>query len=174
MNISDILNPLLSGDTLISQLSVFPSYDVDIINKSESERLIALMDIYNLYIPSQMSIEIYSKLYLATLRSLQKKDTKIAIKQRYENYNCINNKSYQGIIGGSDSFTIIGTSGIGKSSAISRAVNSFIKNDVIKFVNPYTDIIPCLIVQCPFDSSVKGLLLEILRNIEGQSFFSWD
>ena len=41
MNISDILNPLLSGDTLISQLSVFPSYDVDIINKSESERLIA-------------------------------------------------------------------------------------------------------------------------------------
>lgn len=82
MNISDILNPLLSGDTLISQLSVFPSYDADIINKSESERLIALMDIYNLYIPSQMSIEIYSKLYLATLRSLQKKDTKIAIKQR--------------------------------------------------------------------------------------------
>ena len=80
MNISNILNPLLSGDTLISQLSVFPSYDADIINKSESERLIALMDIYNLYIPSQMSIEIYSKLYLATLRSLQKKDTKIAIK----------------------------------------------------------------------------------------------
>lgn len=142
MNISNILNPLLSGDTLISQLSVFPSYDADIINKSESERLIALMDIYNLYIPSQMSIEIYSKLYLATLRSLQKKDTKIAIKQRYENYNCINNKSYQGIIGGSDSFTIIGTSGIGKSSAISRAVNSFIKNDVIKLVNPYADIIP--------------------------------
>lgn len=168
MNISDILNPLLSGDTLISQLSVFPSYDADIINKSESERLIALMDIYNLYIPSQMSIEIYSKLYLATLRSLQKKDTKIAIKQRYENYNCINNKSYQGIIGGSDSFTIIGTSGIGKSSAISRAVNSFIKNDVIKLVNPYADIIPCLIVQCPFDSSVKGLLLEILRNIDNK------
>lgn len=168
MNISDILNPLLSGDTLISQLSVFPSYDADIINKSESERLIALMDIYNLYIPSQMSIEIYSKLYLATLRSLQKKDTKTAIKQRYENYNCINNKSYQGIIGGSDSFTIIGTSGIGKSSAISRAVNSFIKNDVIKLVNPYADIIPCLVVQCPFDSSVKGLLLEILRNIDNK------
>lgn len=168
MNISDILNPLLSGDTLISQLSVFPSYDIDIINKSESERLIALMDIYNLYIPSQMSIEIYSKLYLATLRSLQKKDTKIAIKQRYENYNYINNKSYQGIIGGSDSFTIIGTSGIGKSSAISRAVNNFIKNDVIKLVNPYADIIPCLVVQCPFDSSVKGLLLEILRNIDNK------
>lgn len=29
-----------------------------------------------------------------------------------------------------------------------------------------TRIIPCLIVQCPFDSSVKGLLLEILRKVD--------
>ena len=31
---------------------------------------------------------------------------------------------------------------------------------------PYTKIIPCLIVQCPFDSSVKGLLFEILRKVD--------
>lgn len=32
--------------------------------------------------------------------------------------------------------------------------------------NPYTKIIPCICVQCPFDSSVKGLLLEILRKVD--------
>ena len=70
------------------------------------------------------------------------------------------------ILGGSDSFTIIGTSGIGKSSAISRAISLITENRIIETDKPYTKIIPCLIVQCPFDSSVKGLLLEILRKVD--------
>lgn len=41
--------------------------------KSSAERLIALSDIYDVYIPSQMSVEIYHKLYMGLMRSLQKK-----------------------------------------------------------------------------------------------------
>ena len=126
----------------------------------------ALSDLYQIYIPSQMSLEIYSKLYLALLRSMQKKGTQMAIKQRYENYRAIQQQSYSGILGGSDSFTIIGTSGIGKSSAISRAISLITENRIIETDKPYSKIIPCLIVQCPFDSSVKGLLLEILRKVD--------
>ena len=37
---------------------------------------------------------------------------------------------------------------------------------MIEVENPYTKIIPCICVQCPFDSSVKGLLLEILRKVD--------
>lgn len=37
---------------------------------------------------------------------------------------------------------------------------------MIEVGNPYTKIIPCICVQCPFDSSVKGLLLEILRKVD--------
>ena len=113
-----------------------------------------------------MSMEIYSKLYLALLRSMQKKSTEIAIRQRYENYKAMQKQSYQGILGGSDSFTIIGTSGIGKSSAISRAISLITENRVIEINKPYVKLIPCLVVQCPFDSSVKGLLLEILRKVD--------
>lgn len=40
------------------------------------------------------------------------------------------------------------------------------ENQIIETDKPYTKIIPCLIVQCPFDSSVKGLLLEILRKVD--------
>ena len=75
-------------------------------------------------------------------------------------------QEYSGIMGGSDSFTIIGASGIGKSSAISRAITLITENRVIEVENPYTKIIPCICVQCPFDSSVKGLLLEILRKVD--------
>ena len=160
------LPEMKSGNELISALSIIPEYDETICQQNQAVRLMALSDLYQIYIPSQMSLEIYSKLYLALLRSMQKKGTQMAIKQRYENYRAIQQQSYSGILGGSDSFTIIGTSGIGKSSAISRAISLITENRIIETDKPYIKIIPCLIVQCPFDSSVKGLLLEILRKVD--------
>lgn len=160
------LPEMKSGNELISALSIIPEYDETICQQNQAVRLMALSGLYQIYIPSQMSLEIYSKLYLALLRSMQKKGTQMAIKQRYENYKAIQQQSYSGILGGSDSFTIIGTSGIGKSSAISRAISLITENRIIETDKPYTKIIPCLIVQCPFDSSVKGMLLEILRKVD--------
>lgn len=166
MDFTSKLPEMKSGNELISALSIIPEYDESICTQNQAVRLMALSDLYQIYIPSQMSLEIYSKLYLALLRSMQKKGTQMAIKQRYENYKAIQQQSYSGILGGSDSFTIIGTSGIGKSSAISRAISLITENRIIETDKPYTKIIPCLIVQCPFDSSVKGLLLEILRKVD--------
>ena len=83
-------------------------------------------------------------------------------------------QEYSGIMGGSDSFTIIGASGIGKSSAISRAISLITANRTIETESPYSVIIPCVCVQCPFDSSVKGLLLEIRRKVDeniGSSYY---
>lgn len=167
--LSDIINVLprmKSGNDLIAALEILPEYNSEIRNTDTSVRLMALSDLYRVYIPSQMSLEIYSKLYLALLRSMQKKGTKLAVQQQNQNYRAIIQQEYSGIMGGSDSFTIIGTSGIGKSSAISRAINFITENRVIEADNPYTQVVPCIIVQCPFDSSVKGLLLEVLRKVD--------
>lgn len=157
---------MLAGNELASALTILPEYDESIRNKSEAVRLIALSDLYRIYLPSQMSMEIYSKLYLSLLRSLQKKNTTLAIQQRYQNNRAIQQQAYSGIMGGSDSYTIIGASGIGKSSAISRAISLITEKRLIETETPYSKIIPCLMVQCPFDSSVKGLLLEILRKAD--------
>lgn len=162
------LPPILSGERLISSLTVLPEYESSIIYKSETERLMALSDIYRIYIPSKMSQEIYSKLYLSLMRSLQKKRTDpFVMQQQQNNFRMIQKKFYNGgIIGGSDSFSIIGTSGIGKSASIFRAIDLITDSAVIEFENPYAKVIPSLVVQCPFDSSVKGLLLEILRKAD--------
>ena len=168
-NLSDVINmlpPMKSGDELVSALEVLPEYDASICIADVPVRLMALSDLYRIYVPSSMSLEIYSKLYLSLLRSLQKKGTKLAVQQRYENNKAIQQKSYSGILGGADSYTIIGASGIGKSSAISRAISMITENRIIETGKPYCKIIPCLVVQCPFDSSVKGLLLEILRKTD--------
>lgn len=165
-DILTLLPEMKSGKEIASEMAILPKYNENVRNENQAIRLMALSDLYNVYIPSAMSMEIYSKLYLALLRSLQKKGTKDAIKQRYENHKAIMQQSSVGIMGGSDSFTIIGCSGIGKSSAISRAINLITENRVIEIKQPYIKIIPCLVVQTPFDSSVKGLILEILRKVD--------
>lgn len=162
------LPPMLTGSELEQALRILPEYDNEVVNENEAVRLIALSDLYKIFVPNQMSKEIYSKLYLALLRSMQKKESKLRVIQSLENNRAIQQKEYSGIIGGSDSFTIIGGSGIGKSSSISRAVQLLTKEPVIETEKPYGKILPCVLVQCPFDSSVKGLLLEIIRVVDEQ------
>ena len=164
--IVSLLPKMLSGEELFSALSVMPNYNDSICTQSQAERLIALSDLYGFYIPSPMTTEIYSKLYLALLRSLQKKMTRTTVVQQNQNFIGLQKNSYNGIIGGADSFSIIGTSGIGKSSAINRSIDLLNANGIITTEKPYRQIIPCVVVQCPFDSSVKGLLLEILRKVD--------
>lgn len=154
---------MLSGKELYEKLADIPVYDEIIREKSQTERLMALSTLYDIYLPSEMSVEIYSKLYLALLRSLQKTGTHAAVQQSYQNHKIIIQRESRGIIGGSDSFSVVGCSGIGKSSAINRAISIITENKMIEIENPPVRIIPCLIVQCPFDASVKSLLLEILR-----------
>ena len=154
--------PLLTNKELSEALSVLPPYDPCIRNASSAERLIELSRLYEVYVPSPMSAEIYCKLYLALLRSLQKKQTKAANAQGYINKQGISS----GIIGGSDSFTVISNSGLGKTSAISRAISLIAPKSIIITEEPYARIAPIITVQTPYDCSVKGLLLEILREVD--------
>lgn len=165
-NLLHSLPPMLSGEKLKEALMILPEYDEIIRKEDPAARLLGLSNLYQIYVPSLISTEIYSKLYLALIRSLQKKATKLSIRQQNENAKGVHGQEYRGIIGGSDSFTIIGTSGIGKSSAISRAVSLITANRILEIPEPYTKVIPCVTAQCPFDSSVKGMLLEILRKVD--------
>lgn len=159
-----LMPAMLMGPQLDEQLSIKPEYDFEIRNCTITERLVALQDMYRIFIPSKMSREIYSKLYLSLLRSLQKKSSIFAVKQFHENGKLIRQQTYESIIGGSDCFTVIGPSGIGKSSSVSRAINILTDTPVLKISD--TNVIAYLQVQAPADSSVKGLLLEILRKTD--------
>lgn len=163
-NILQFIPKMLSGKELDEKLAVFPTYDKNITEKSSTERLIALQDIYQIFVPSTMSREIYAKLYLALLRSLQKKRSILAVRQANENSKMVRQKSYESIIGGSDSFTILGPSGIGKSSSISRAINILTEGAVLECSS--AKLVACLQIQTPADCSVKSLLLEILRKTD--------
>ena len=156
IDISKLMPKMLTEEELMKALTVLPEYDKEVRSKSETERLIALNDLYSVYVPNTMSTEVYSKMYLALIRSLNKKFSKNAVIQK---------NSSAGVIGGADSFTIMGCGGIGKSASIGRAVELIGEKRTILDEN-LNEVIPILSVQCPFDSSVKSLLLSILKTVD--------
>ena len=160
------LPPMLTGSDLEYALAILPQYDPEITTQDAATRLVALNDLYKVFVPTRMAKEIYTRMYLSLLRSLQKKETKLAVQQYNENHKAFRQQTYDGIINGADSFTIIGASGLGKSSAITRAIQLLSAEEVIEIQKPYTKLIPCLHIQTPFDASIKSLLLEILRTVD--------
>ena len=64
-NIINQLPPMSMGEEINSQLSILPTYNDNIRKEDTTIRIMALSDLYNIYIPSAMSTEIYCKLYLA-------------------------------------------------------------------------------------------------------------
>ena len=117
-----IMPKMLMGEELDAALRVLPAYDSYMRGQGKVERLMGLESLYHVFIPSQMSREIYSKLYLSMLHSLQKKSGILAVQQSYENRKAIRQQSFDSILGGSEAWTIIGDSGIGKSASVSRGL----------------------------------------------------
>lgn len=157
---------MLMGKELEEAMLSLPPYDPQICNADSATRIMALNDIAEIYIPSQMSFEIYSKIYLAMLHSLKKKQTVDAVRQGNQNHRRIQGLNYNSVLGGADSFSIIGPSGIGKSTALAKSIEISGGERIITTNSPYAQIIPCINVQCPHDCSVKGLLLEILSQVD--------
>lgn len=158
---------MLMGDELEQRFTYLPKYDPCICKADAGTRLMKLNQLSEIYIPSQMTYEIYSKIYLSMLHSLYKKQSIDAVRQGNLNHRGMQNGcKYNSILGGSDSFSIIGKSGIGKSTAIAKSIEISSGMEIIILQNPYTNIIPFINIQCPHDCSIKGLLLSILGEVD--------
>lgn len=157
---------MMMGKELEEAMLSLPAYDLEICKADAGTRLVALNDVADIYLPSQMSYEIYSKIYLSMLHSLKKKQTREATVQGNQNHRRLQGLSYHSVLGGSDSFSITGPSGIGKSTALAKSIALAGGEQIITTKEPYAQIIPCVNVQCPHDCSVKGLLLAILSQVD--------
>ena len=175
IDLLEYLNPRLEPEEVIDRLTALPPVP-DIDGKSKSQRLACLQTIYKAFVPMPIAVEVYYKLYEALFRALQKKMTATVSKQQAENYKGLRGQEFSGIVGGVDSISIIGESGTGKTATVSRVASLLTADEVISFKKPYkATIIPCLIVNCPFDSSVKTLMAEIMRLVDariGTNYFA--
>lgn len=157
---------MMMGKELEEAMLSLPAYNLEICKADAGTRLVALNDVAEIYLPSQMSFEIYSKVYLSMLHSLKKKQTREAVVQGNQNHRRLQGLSYHSVLGGADSFSITGPSGIGKSTALAKSIALAGGEQIMETREPYVQIIPCVNVQCPHDCSVKGLLLAILSQVD--------
>ena len=158
------LPPMLNDDWLVKELTVLPKYKSGLIEKSD--RLTALLDIYKIYIPSNTTLDIYNRLYLSVLGSLEKKNTIVETQILNDNYRFIKGLNRYGVIGGFDSFKLTGNAGVGKTSAVQRCIDVITQNRIIKTTKPYREIIPILVVETVSDCSIKNLLYSILIKVD--------
>lgn len=165
-NLMGKMPKMVMGKELEKEMKSLPAYDPEICKADAGTRLVALNEVADIYLPSPMSYEIYSKVYLSMLHSLKKKQNREAVVQGNQNHRRLQGLSYHSVFGGSDSFSIIGPSGIGKSTALAKSIALAGGEEIIITKEPYAQIIPCVNVQCPHDCSVKGLLLAILSQVD--------
>lgn len=71
---SELLPKMLFGEDLKNILQVLPDYDESVRGIDAGTRLLKLMDIYKVFVPQNLSLEIYHKLYMMTVMSLQQKE----------------------------------------------------------------------------------------------------
>ena len=158
------LPPQLTETDLIQALTRLPEYSSEVRSKSTCERLIRLTDLYRVFLPTTMSVEIYHKLYMMTRMSLEQKGNSDSVKLLNATYRWMNGLEYHGVITGATCATVIGSSGIGKSSCLQYAVE--LLGGVIDKQESYHKIVPVLLISSPFDASCKGLLFQIVLAID--------
>ena len=134
-NVLSQLNQFYSGDELLEQLTVLPEYRSTAT--TIPERLIALLDVYKIFIANQTTADIYNRLYLALINSLDKKNTTKEIELVNDNFRAVKRLKRYGIIGGIESFRITGTAGLGKTSNIHRCADVITGNKVLISNHPY-------------------------------------
>jgi hypothetical protein len=171
-NIKAQLNQYISGNELFKELTVLPEYQSQAT--TTPERLIALLDIYKIFIPNKTTIDIYNRLYLALINSLDKKNTLLETQLLNDNFRAVKGLKRYGVIGGIESFRITGTAGLGKTSSVQRCAEVITGNKVLISNNPYKEIIPILFIECVADGSFKSLLYSILQEVDmklGTTYF---
>lgn len=172
-DLAKLLPPLLVGEELFDSVKCLPEYSDDVRNLSASERLQRLTDIYRIFVPTTMFAEIYHKLYMMTSMSLRQKGDVASVRRLNETYKWSHGGTFHGVATGATSATVIGVSGIGKSTCIQYAVERI--GPIVEIREPYHRIIPVLEVTTPFNSNYKDLLCAIVIKIDsalGTEFYN--
>ncbi len=166
------LNTYYAGDELIKKLTALPEYNY--AAKTVPERLVALLDVYKIFIANKSTVDIYNRLYLSLINSLDKKNTLMETEMSNDNFRAVKGNKRYGIIGGIESFRITGTAGLGKTSSVQRCADIITDNKILISEKPYKEIIPILFVECVADGSFKSLLYSILQEVDmklGTTYF---
>lgn len=165
----EALPPVLGGQELINALAYHPPYDESMCHLPSEIRLQLLGNLYEVYQPLQMTIALYYQTYTAMQHSFSQKMTIADVGEYHRNYADMQNRRITASTGGGNSFSVIGVSGLGKSSALQQVLALFPPVIEHKQYNEKSLIckqIPYITVQTPHDGSIKALCLDLMLQVD--------
>lgn len=165
----EALPPMLSGKDLIRALVVIPPYSDSDRDRSTGERLQLLSSLYEFYQPLSMTIDLYCEIYTAMQHCYGQYSVQSEAAALQNGYSLMHGNALAASIGGGNSFSVVGVSGLGKSTALQRVLSLFpqvIEHTVYHGQKFYCHQIPYLVVQTPHDASIKALILDIYLQID--------
>lgn len=165
----EALPPMLSGRDLIHALAVIPPYSDSDRDRSTGERLQLLSSLYEFYQPLSMTIDLYCEVYTAMQHCYGQYSIQSEAAAMQNGYSMMHGNALAASIGGGNSFSVIGVSGLGKSTALQRVLSLYpqvIEHTVYHGQKFYCHQIPYLVVQTPHDASIKALILDIYLQID--------
>ena len=165
----EALPPMMVGRELASALAFLPPYSPSDRERPAGERLQLLSQLYSIYQPLPMTIELYCQIYNTMLHSYSTYTPITEAVYAHAAYASIRSGANAASIGGGSSFSLIGVSGLGKSTALQRVLSLFpqdIEHKSYQGKMLCCHQIPYLVVQTPHDASVKALILDIYLQID--------
>lgn len=165
----EALPPMLSGKDLIHALAVIPPYNDSDRDRSTGERLQLLSSLYEFYQPLSMTIDLYCEIYTAMQHCYGQYSPQSEAAAFQNGYSLMHGNALAASIGGGNSFSVVGVSGLGKSTALQRVLSLYpqvIEHTEYHGQKFYCHQIPYLVVQTPHDASIKALILDIYLQID--------
>lgn len=172
----EALPPIFTEDEVIEQISVFPPFDEQERTLNPSYRFHCIQRLFQYFQPFEKHLDLEQRISRAIRqgylhRNPMKKEEVMRIHESYKaikagkfikNYQTEAKRTAAG-------FTIIGLSGIGKSTAIERVLSFYpqlIKHQEYQG-KPFQFTQICwLKLDCPFDGSLKGLCMGFFTELD--------
>lgn len=172
----EALPPILNELEAVEKLAVYPSFDPQERMLDKQYRIHLVQRLFQCFQPLMIHLDLESRIsrvirqgYLARnpfkpayAQSLQEGHSEILGLRRELNSNSVFRTTAAG-------FTIIGVSGMGKTTAINRVLSLYpqvIVHKNYKGINFSMYQVSWLKLDCPFDGSLKGLCIEFFRKLD--------
>lgn len=170
----EALPQLMSSSEVIEKLAFYPEYHSSERELDDHYRIHSIQRIFQCFQPMPMNIELESKVSRAirqgyTFRNPLAPESAAGY---YEDYNKINHiniptsrVSHQMACG----FSLVGVSGLGKTSTLERILRMYpqiITHSEFKGLKFSSYQVTYIKLDCPFDGSVKGLIIEFFSTID--------
>ncbi|MTK10635.1 MAG: ATP-binding protein [Clostridiaceae bacterium] len=180
----EALPPIMDKIEAIDKISVYPPFSEDERFLKSHLRYHIIQRLFSFFQPLSIHLELESKIsrllrqgYLARnpynpnyIRSINK--------QRKSLYNNVEINCNENFRSTASSFTIVGTSGVGKTTSLNRVLSALpqvIVHNNYKGNNLSLYQLVWIKLDCPFDGSTKGLCLDFFSKIDsvlGTSYYA--